>query len=421
MKTFSSLIGAALLVASCGGDPTPDGGDDGGDDDPNTPACAAPPTSVCTGGWQQLGGMLDVDPGNGAYAPDIATSAAGDVVVAWSELGPPYRVHVKRWTGTAWEQLGEALNVDPLQNAQVPRVTFDASGAPVVSWAEDRGYVKRWNGTAWEQLGDALLANDTWQTIVIAIAADHEGNLVAAWEEWDGDTQFDVFAARWDGETWTALGDGPIDVEPERMAVAPSVTIDCDGRPVISWTETDADTGATTFEVGYVKRWNGTSWELVGDGPLLPKGDPFSGGGPLVAGTSGPLSVAFSDLQSTSETEWTSSIHVRSWDGTAWSELPLLGELQSVAPAMLIDGAGTPIVAFRSGFGPEGNANSGVFVSEWDGSSWSSLGADPLNIDMTQHAGAPHIALDADGRLVVAFPEPDSDTGIQHVVVRQCQ
>jgi hypothetical protein len=382
-------------------------------------SCAAAAVATCPNGWQLLGGgPLNVDLATGAYTPAIAAAPNGDVVVTWQEFGPPYHVFVKRWNGTAWTLLGGGLAM----TGGLSRVVIDAGGAPVVIWQGDQhhAHVARWDGATWTAVGALLNVNPTWIVDLVDIAADRQGNLVAAWSEWDGDRQFDVFVARWDGSAWTVLGDAPIDMNQSDLADFPVVAIDCAGRPIVAWNERDITAaGTNTFNVTYVKRWDGAAWEVLGGGPQLPAGPLMTGWPSLAIGPTGDPFVAFYDFLSVSATDWTDYVHVRRWDGTQWLDFPLLGQTQSVAPVIAVDGLGYPTVAYYQSI--DTHAVNSVMVAGWSGSAWQAVGANPLDLDATQSGGNQRLVIDAAGHPTVAWQEPNPATGEARVYVKQCR
>jgi len=92
-------------------------------------ACLASPCTADVRNWRALGGALNVA-GQAAATPALALDPDGVPVVAWVEGGA---VYVKRWNGTAWEQLGG--NVDGIAGttASAPRIAVGPSGVVAVS------------------------------------------------------------------------------------------------------------------------------------------------------------------------------------------------------------------------------------------------------------------------------------------------
>jgi hypothetical protein len=94
--------------------------------------------------WKLLGGVLNSDyvfP----YAPnfDIELNSNDEPIVAVAESG----LSVKRWDGAAWRQVGGVVG----GFAEDPSLDIDASGNPVVAWADGDIYV--YSTLEWHGLG----------------------------------------------------------------------------------------------------------------------------------------------------------------------------------------------------------------------------------------------------------------------------
>lgn len=89
-------------------------------------------------------GPVAVVPGNVTRDPSIVLDGAGNPIVAFSEYpsGKPEEavVWVRRWTGTAWETVGEPLNVAiPTRAARAPSLAIDRQGNMAVAFQEWTG------------------------------------------------------------------------------------------------------------------------------------------------------------------------------------------------------------------------------------------------------------------------------------------
>jgi hypothetical protein len=132
---------------------------------------------------------------------------------------------------------------------------LDSSGNPVVVWKETDGdiqdslFVKRWNGTAWTQVGGAVdilvgHTNPEYPTLGI----DSSGNPVVGWSENDGISK-NIYLKRFSGSDWLPLGSGFLDVNLNQAAIYASLVLDSSDKITVAWTETDG----TSSNV-YVKR-----------------------------------------------------------------------------------------------------------------------------------------------------------------------
>jgi hypothetical protein len=119
------------------------------------------------GAWTNLGGSLNMHPpGPGSFGGDylwMALDSSGAPWVAFSELdGTTRGIFVKRLdpAGTGWTLVGTTRLSDPANSADYPSLAF-AGGTAYVAYVEQVGgvglvRVRRWTGTAWERVGTAL-------------------------------------------------------------------------------------------------------------------------------------------------------------------------------------------------------------------------------------------------------------------------
>lgn len=198
--------------------------------------------------WQPVGGALSAGPG-WADAPSLAVDGAGNPVVAWQQsdaTGNGERVNVWRWSGSAWQPLGGPMSAAGGRvDAVTPSLALDAQGGPVVAWSESQAsasslYVRRWNGSAWEPVGEALsatAAGGTPSATRPSLALDKKGAPVVAWEEADAVGVRQVHVRRWDGSAWKVLGEALGALPGSTDALFPVLTLDAAGRPSVAWSE----------------------------------------------------------------------------------------------------------------------------------------------------------------------------------------
>lgn len=153
---------------------------------------------------------LSLDPRTIATQPALVVNARGDRVMVWLE-GDVARssVQVKRWNGQVWQSLGGALNVRPQSFTFAPTVQLDPLGNPVVAWLEDRAgvdtlFVKRWNGTSWKALGEALNV-DSAQFADRPSLTLHGDQPCVAWAE-GGEARKTGYVKCFEGQSWRQQG-----------------------------------------------------------------------------------------------------------------------------------------------------------------------------------------------------------------------
>lgn len=244
--------------------------------------------------WETFGDQepLDIDAANNAKLPALAMDGDRPVVAFVEEVrGAPvngiipveYRIHVKRWSGTQWQQLGGMLNVDANNMvSRQPRLAV-RNGMPVVAWSElnkatqvDEAYAKRWDGTQWAQLGGVLNVSATQNTYAMGAVIDANDRPVVMLSHYDKTWQVWVTRGmQWSGSAWTQLGGDSLN------DYVLHTTQDGAGAP--------AYVSASGLTLG-AERWNATSgaWEGLGFGSILGGNDAaelaFTGSGaPVIA------------------------------------------------------------------------------------------------------------------------------------------
>lgn len=181
-----------------------------------------------TASWQQQAGVLNRISANVASEPSLtfAGTAAETPWAAWQEdAGGVTVINASSFNGTAWN-LTPILNRDPAQNAVQPAIVAGSTvtGAiplPWVAWSEDDGsgssqlVVSRaqpdnrvQGGFGWLAVGSTLNLAPTRTAVAPDLAFAGPGNTVpwVVWSESGGARAEHIFAKRWNGTTWEAVG-----------------------------------------------------------------------------------------------------------------------------------------------------------------------------------------------------------------------
>jgi hypothetical protein len=209
--------------------------------------------------WKELGVGSNALNGNGgiqALASDkMGNIYAGGQLRTSSAESMFDTFYVAKWDGNTWTELGTgnaALNA----NNQINTITTDSSGNVYAAGDfEDelgKSYVAKWNGSTWTELGsgiNALAANNH----ILSVVVDQFENVYAAGEFTDSNYYYH-YVAKWDGSTWTALGN--LNANGTIRALA----IDALGNVYAA--------GGFKDSLGkcYVAKWDGNSWEHLGSG-----------------------------------------------------------------------------------------------------------------------------------------------------------
>ena len=367
------------------------------------------------GAWVEMGEGSASGGGvsNSTYAtdPSIGVDRDGNPIVTWQDgTTGNGDVHVRRWNGVEWVQMGEGsasgggVSNTPSQSL-MPRIGSALGSQPVLVWREYPDplgafpnceiYVRRWDGSEWAELGagsasDGGVSDNESYSDSPAVALDANGSPVVVWSDgywpkpetgiWPepGTSIFEIFAKRWDGETWVEMGehsasDGGISSNGPNSH-APRIACSPDGRVFVGWNDWSAGYGQV-----YIRAWNGSEWNEIGDHsasnggisdsttPSSPYGiviDP--GGNPIVA-----WQEAFGDRR---------EVYVLRWNGTDWVEVgegsASSGGINRTATdadprvSIATDTVGHPIVTWTD------NSSGGnqVYVRRWDGVQWAEVG-----------------------------------------------
>ncbi|WP_415788692.1 hypothetical protein, partial [Deinococcus saxicola] len=200
----------------------------------------------------------------------------GEPVFAWGEsLRNPYgsRLSVRRWDGgkKTWTRSPAFNQISVF--SRTPALALNGAGQPVVAWLqgevlESNVFVKRWNGTAWEGLGGSLNRTPDRYLASTRLKLDAQGQPTVAWLE-DLNGKDALYASRWDGQQWQALG-GPVSAN---YAAAPALALDRAGQPILAWVEKRAGAAQEGTGQVHLARWTGGRWQDSGVMNLDPHRD----------------------------------------------------------------------------------------------------------------------------------------------------
>ena len=217
------------------------------------------------GGWQDIDiGTLSTDLSGASRSRDLAVTSTDEPILAWSvqyfepgQAAEGFNVFAGPWRNKHWAALGDtSLNLSRTHYAGAASMVLDVNDHPVIAWKEAKdGYeihVKRWDGTAWQKIGQALnqgmgLGSNP------RIALDQNGRPTVAWIENAGAEN--IFVARWDGKTWKIFG-RKLNANPKAYATSSSLALDAAGNPVVVWSE---EVGKDQQRI-YGLRWTGGEW-----------------------------------------------------------------------------------------------------------------------------------------------------------------
>ena len=250
------------------------------------------------------------------------------------------------WDGASWR----AIQYGPRLNNTVNAMYASDSGLFVggsfthAGDAEVLG-VARWTGAAWESVGTPTPNQYNWD---VRALIDHQGHLYAG-----GivnapaiDAAGEVF--RLDGESWASTG-----LKDAAAGVVHSVDALCEFQG-------DLVAGGYFEDLGNARpgvlRWNGTSWNPIGDG---------------LSGTVLALTVFQGDLIAGGTFDKAGGIPapgVARWNGAAWSRP---GDLSGTVYALVRFESGLVAAGKRIKIGSKSVGN----IARWDGAKWYAMDA----------------------------------------------
>ncbi|MEO1060781.1 MAG: hypothetical protein AAFZ07_05135 [Actinomycetota bacterium] len=261
--------------------------------------------------WVQRGDDLD-GPSSGAFAGSaVAMNAAGDVVAVGAPQASALarhggQVQVLRWSGSAWVQVGEAIDGIRADAMLGGGVDLDDSGDTLAVSAIGHRWtqVYDWNGASWRPRGVALRGG---ADNAVALSADG-GSVVI------GDSARPSGTVRvhdWDGDRWEPRGATLGWDLGSYVAFGHSVAISAAGDSIAVGTPS---AGAQVFD------WRAGSWQRRGGILRDALRNPLSTGvGTAVALSDDGNTVAYAAPYGSAADPPT--VSVARWNGAGWSSL----------------------------------------------------------------------------------------------------
>jgi len=251
----------------------------------------------------------------------------------------------------------------------------DSGGGPALyagGWFTTAGgvevnHIARWNGESWTALGSGM------DDVVFALTVYDDGSGPALYAGGMFTTAGGVeanYIAKWDGKEWYALGTGMSD-----WVFALTVFDDSlgSGKALYAGGDFIAAGGVT---VNYIARWKGSSWSDLGLGGMNNSVRSLA----AFEDDSGPVLYAGGEFTIAGGVE---ANRIARWNGSAWSQLSSgISGCPSSDPFRPCTPVVNALAAFDDGDGPAlyvgGNfTNAGGVsasrIAKWDDSSWSAL------------------------------------------------
>ncbi len=339
--------------------------------------------------WEALGDGID------GYVYSLAVDSSGSVYAGgmFATADGVEALNVARWDGTSWKALGSGISSSYPKTVQVNTLLIDRFGFVYVggSFTHAGGVpaenIARWDGSEWLGLGSGITGPKPPVASVSALAADTRGNLYAGGRF---NTAGGVPAnnlARWDGETWSAVGEGAPSSGNQTILFVQSII--ADGSMIYISGVMDAGDGLARR---FIAQWNGVSWEDLNGGIWRDRS--YVSINSISMDRDGRIYAAGAFWMAGSRC----ANNVAVWDGSQWSGLGANTGVTGDIQAMATDPKGGYYLA--GGFYCAGNQSVNHIV-HWDGAlGWSALG-DGLSAD-SYEAYAMKLVVDHQGNLYAA-------------------
>ncbi len=232
-------------------------------------------TSWVAVGSGSVNGTVGSDSIQDGSVPDITITPNGTAYVIWKKGLGGGEICVKRWNGHDWVEAGAGsasaggcISNTPDDSSNAPSLAAAPDNSVYASWSDGGHiYVKRWDGTGWKEVGAGSasgsgISQGDGGSSYSSIAIDHNGTPYLSWEQYLPERSTDyIYIKRWNGSAWEEVGTGSASGKgaSQTWAWYPDLAIGPDNTPYLSWQVP----GNTAI---YVRHWNGSVWEEVGEG-----------------------------------------------------------------------------------------------------------------------------------------------------------
>jgi hypothetical protein len=325
--------------------------------------------------WSALGNGLDNDvlvlvaSGSNLYAGGFFSRACDNAACDSSSLATN---HLAQWNGSIWSAPSNGLNsfVNALAvsgNNLYVGGNFSTAGGLTVN------RIAQWNGSHWSALGHGV--NGAVQALAVSgnnlyvggtfsevcgNAACNSGNMTVN------------NIARWDGDTWSALGGG---VDGQIKALAASASDLYVGGAILQVCGNIACSSGNLI-VNNIALWSGTAWSALDNGvngavqALAVSGDDLYIGG--------IFNRACGNLACTSDNLTVN--HIALWSSSSWFALDngVSGSGVQGVQALAVSGSNLYVGGFFDAVCGNAACDSGNMtvnnIAQWNGISWSALG-----------------------------------------------
>lgn len=199
--------------------------------------------------WEELSPVPPPASGTDVGELVLAVGDTDQPVLTWREsiLGSRSWIPVYRWTGSQWTNLG--MPIEGLGGAEhmgYPSLLVDLEGRPVLAVCQlsnnaaiaEQIYVMRWSGTAWQPLGDPLRPASAHKDSYVrrsSLARDPRGEPAIVFELYSPGTPwtYELYFSRHGSAGWSS----PALAVVSQKAWRPSAGFDAQGNLWAAWEE----------------------------------------------------------------------------------------------------------------------------------------------------------------------------------------
>ncbi|MEM9243181.1 MAG: hypothetical protein AAGA27_03870 [Pseudomonadota bacterium] len=276
--------------------------------------------------------------------------------------------YIAKWDGSSWSALAEGVNNAINALATDSKDNIYAGGRFTTAGGVSANYVAKWDGNSWSALGSGV-DNNTFFPSVLALAVDSSDNLYVG-------GAFDMaggmpanYIAKWDGNSWSALGDGAND--------SPYVLATDSKDNVYAGGAFDTVGGVLASNIA---KWDGNSWSALGDG--------IDGGFKYVAAITANSHDTIYVGGSFTIADGSSANYIAKWENDSWSSLD--SGMDDAVHTLTTDGNDE---VYAGGYFYTAGGMPARYIAKWDGNSWSALGDNNINNYVSSLIIAPSILI----------------------------
>jgi hypothetical protein len=287
--------------------------------------------------WSYLGGQGIT--GSFATFNSLAVNASGEVFYAYQDAANGSKISIKKYSpvSSAWTDIGVGISTTTV-NYQTLRIV-PSSNQPVVSYriGSTGVFVKRYNGTAWQDVGSTQpVVTGTVDHHSIVVGTNDTVYLAA----YSG-TGYTLYKSHINATTATAweVAGGSLFVTASNSGItSAALAIDASNHVYLAYR---ALTAAPSLGKVCVQKYNGSTWSPVGALNISTGAvDNVS----IAVTPDGKPCVAYRDAGATVA----NSTQVIAFDGTTWQPLGQASTQTGSYTSLILDN-GYPVVAFAEG------------------------------------------------------------------------